>query len=122
VGVAAALFLIVLGATGSILAVQPELERSLQPSLWRVQARDTRRSEQSLARLARAGVGRDSTSAFAEIRFAGPDAAHVFVFRDGLRVFVDPIRERSAGRVKARQRWNAHYSRSESSTSTYPPT
>jgi len=90
VGVAAALFLIVLGVTGSILAVQPELERWLQPSLWRVHARGTRLSEQSLARLARAGVGRDSASAFAEIRFAGPDAAQVFVFADGVRVFVDP--------------------------------
>ena len=88
-GLAAALFLAVVGLTGSILAFEPDYDRWLHSSVWRVSGSGPVAGEEALLD----GVIRrfaDSAVHVEQIDLAGAGLSQVFSLGNGLRVFVDP--------------------------------
>lgn len=107
-GLAAALFLVVIGLSGSVLAFEPDYDRWFNPALWHVsgaEASATRRlSEQALADTVQSRFG-DST---AGVRIAQIDIAadarivQVFEMTNGRRVYLDPFTARVTGSRRGR--------------------
>jgi len=86
-GLLAAVVLIILGLTGSILAFDGYYDRWLNPSLWRATPQAHRISETALQNI----VQRKYASvAIERIDIADTNSAHVFTLANGTRVFVDP--------------------------------
>jgi uncharacterized iron-regulated membrane protein len=86
VGLAAAMFLIVAGVTGAILAFDTDYDRWMHPSLWSITPRDNRLTKEALL---------DQVEAqFAPTRVEqiemGDGIVHVFTLTSGQRVFIDP--------------------------------
>ena len=69
IGVAAAIFLIILGTTGSIIAFENDIDHWLHPRLWYVKPADTNLPESALIRSA-------------EQRYAPARVAAIHIFRD----------------------------------------
>ena len=86
-GLAAALFLVVAGVTGAILAFEADYDRWMHPSLWNVTTRDTRVSEEALLEQVEA---RFAPARVEQISVGGADIVQVFTLTSGDRVFVDP--------------------------------
>jgi uncharacterized iron-regulated membrane protein len=86
-GLLAAVVLIIVGLTGSILAFDGYYDRWLNPSLWRATPQAHRISEASLQSTVQR---RYASVAIERIDMADSNSAHVFTLADGTRVFVDP--------------------------------
>ena len=98
-GLSAAVFLVVMGLTGSALAFENDYDRWLNPSLWRGQpgpaANDGSHDpaplgEQALVTLVERQFGGSAGTRVAQIDIAGGDVAHVFLLSNGLRIYVNP--------------------------------
>ncbi len=88
VGLAAAVFLVIVGITGSILAFAPDYDGWLHPSLWHVTPEGSRLSEQEL--LNRIKHQLDPAVHVQQIRLSNPHSAQVFILSDGRSLFVNP--------------------------------
>src|SRR5437899_1579387 len=87
-GLALALFLVVAGATGAILAFGADYDRWMHPSLWYVTPRDARVSEEALLEQVEARFAPDRVE---QISVGSAGIAQVFTLTSGGRVFVDPF-------------------------------
>lgn len=86
-GLAAALFLVVVGATGGILAFEADYDRWMHPSLWNVATRDTRVAEEALLDQVEAQF---APARVEQISIGTAGIAQVFALTSGDRVFIDP--------------------------------
>lgn len=87
VGLIAAIFLVVAGITGSILAFAPDYDSWLHPSLWNVTPRGSPLSEEELLHRVEHEFG---TVRVEQIRLSGARSAQVFLLSDGRSLFVNP--------------------------------
>jgi uncharacterized iron-regulated membrane protein len=86
-GLAAALFLVVAGVTGAMLAFEADYDRWTHPSLWNATTRDSRVSEEALLEQVEA---RFAPARVEQISVGGAGIVQVFTLTSGDRVFVDP--------------------------------
>jgi uncharacterized iron-regulated membrane protein len=86
-GLAAALFLVIAGVTGAMLAFEGDYDRWMHPSLWNVAVRDTRVSEERLLEQVEAQF---APARVEQISVGAADIAQVFTLTSGIRVFIDP--------------------------------
>jgi uncharacterized iron-regulated membrane protein len=97
-GLAAAVFLVILGLTGSVMAFEGDIDRWLHPGIWYVKTGPRTLPEQELIRMAQ--------ERFAPVRvravhvFREPDVAQVMQMSDGARVFINPYDGTILGRRK----------------------
>jgi uncharacterized iron-regulated membrane protein len=105
-GLTAAVFLVVVGLTGAILAFESDYDRWLNPSIWRVdpKARSGQQAhgtsplrEQALVALVEHQFGDSGRSRVAKIDLGSDRSAQVFEMGDGRRVYVDPYLGRVNG-------------------------
>jgi|SRR5690348_6844167 len=88
VGLIAAIFLVVVGVTGSILAFAPDYDVWLHPSFWRVTPRGSPLPEQEL--LERIQRQLDSGVRVEQIDLLGAHSSQIFLLTDGRTLFVNP--------------------------------
>jgi uncharacterized iron-regulated membrane protein len=105
-GLGTAVFLVVIGLTGAILAFESDYDRWLNPSLWRVDPSASRgqrphvtspHGEQALVALVEQQFGAAGSNRVAKIDLGSANAAQVFEMANGLRVYVDPYSGRVTG-------------------------
>ncbi|HEY5062629.1 MAG TPA: PepSY-associated TM helix domain-containing protein, partial [Gemmatimonadaceae bacterium] len=102
-GLTAAVFLVVIGLSGSLLAFEADYDRWLNPALWRVNSAQPRMSEQALVDFVQHQFGDSVTGArVAQIDMPQDDLAQVFELTSGLRVYVDPYSGRVTGARRGR--------------------
>jgi len=87
-GLAAGIFLIVLGLTGSVIAFENDIDHWMHPELFYVKAGPQTLPEQGLIRRAEAHVAPARVAAVQVLRGAG--FARVMQTTDGQSVFVNP--------------------------------
>src|SRR5205807_1492757 len=87
-GLAAAIFLVILGLTGSVMAFEGDIDRWLHPGIWYVKTGPRTLPEQELIRIARERFA--PARVLAAHVFREPDVAQVMQMSDGARVFISP--------------------------------
>lgn len=95
-GVISALFLILLGLTGSIIAFENDIDHWLHPSLFYVQVKPTKLTESELVQAVKQSV---APARVVSIHiFREPDLAQVMQLSDRSTVLIDPYNGRILGR------------------------
>lgn len=90
-GLAAAPILACAALSGSLLAFRSDIDRWLNPALYRVAPTGPPLAERELvAIVANERAARGAPAVIERVEFDGARVAHVFVTRSGARVFVDP--------------------------------
>ena len=96
-GLAGAIFLVILGVTGSIIAFETDIPHWLYPNLFYVSATAAALPEQELVRLAEERYAPAHVAAVQLLRH--PDLARVLQMPGGVRVFVNPYNGAILGSV-----------------------
>jgi uncharacterized iron-regulated membrane protein len=105
-GVSAAFFLLILSATGMVIAFEHDIDRWLHPSLWLVKPLGRQLPEQELIRIAERTY---SPARVVTVQvFSRPDVVQILQMSDRGSVYIDPwsgsIRGRVAGPTRT-QKW-----------------
>lgn len=102
-GLAGAIFLVILGLTGSVMAFEGDIDRWIHPGLWYVQTAAHTLPQQELIRMVEQRVAPARVHGAHVFRQA--DVAEVMQMSDGSNVFVSPydgsIKGRREGRTRA---------------------
>src|SRR5580700_10175650 len=97
-GLVAAIFLVILGLTGSVMAFENDIDHWLHPGLFYVKAGPRTLREQDLIRVAESSVAPARVAAVQVFR--QPDLARVMQTTDGASVFVNPYDGTVLGSMK----------------------
>ena len=105
-GLVAAIFLLILSATGSVIAFEHDIERWFKPKLWVVTPAVHQLSEDELIRIAERAYG---PAHVVSVQMPSrPDVVHVLQMSDSSGVYINPwngeIRGRTVGQT-GMQRW-----------------